>query len=237
MTTWENIDSIESENLTVTSDAAYERVTNDIKMNEWENWGYLKQNTAWLVQEIPNISFLDIADTMLENHKTLHNRKNWNIVVWQAGKSIEAQPQDFCFLYGSSPSTDRTWAVNMIPINSSSIIPDNAECFTVVSDSSSTYIQIEQSWYYSIKYSWTIHSATVTQSANNYLEHWFYIYPDLTVYCAQMVSSWYRYYESISNEAIHYFDNWDRVWVYINRNGTWQIQAMTFQVNYLFNTI
>lgn len=238
MTTWENTDSInESENLTVTSDAAFERVTNDFKMEEENDWWFLKQNTAWLVQEIPNISFLDVADTMLESKKTFHKRENRVLRIGNAGKSVEAQPQDFCFLYGSSPSVDRTWEVRMIPINSSSIVPDNAWCFIVVSDSTWTYVEIKQSWYYSMKYNGTIHSNTVTQDANNTLAHGFDIYPDLTIYALQISSSWYRYYESISNEAIHYFDEWDRVWVYIERNWTWQIQSMTFQLNYLFNTI
>lgn len=231
-TQWES-----TENLIVTSDAMFERVTNNERMEEEERVGSLRQNTAWLVDEIPNISFLDISDTMLESKKTFHNRENRVLRIGNAGKSVEAQPQDFCFLYGSSRSVDRSWEVAMIPINSSSIVPDNAWCFVVVSDATSTYVEIKQSWYYSMKYNWTIHSTTVTQNANNFLEHWFFIYPDLTVYCAQIVSSWYRYYESISNEAIHYFDEWDRIWVYINRNWTWQIYAMTFQVNYLFNTI
>jgi hypothetical protein len=35
---------------------------------------------------------------MLESKKTLYNRKNWNIVVGKAGRSIEAQPQDLARL-------------------------------------------------------------------------------------------------------------------------------------------
>lgn len=103
MTTWENTDKID--NLTVTSDAAYERVTSDEHFEDERDWGFLKQNTSWLVQEIPNISFLDIADTMLESQKTLYNRKNWNIVVGKAWRSIEAQPQDLARLV----STEQTY--------------------------------------------------------------------------------------------------------------------------------
>lgn len=93
MTTWENIDSInESENLTVTSDAAFERVTNDMKMEEERDVGSLKQNTAWLVDEIPNISFIDIADVFLESKKTLADKAWYVLIVWTNGKSIEAVP-------------------------------------------------------------------------------------------------------------------------------------------------
>ena len=93
MTTWENIDSInESENLTVTSDAAFERVTNDMKMEEERDVGSLKQNTAWLVDEIPNISFIDIADVFLESKKTLADKAWYVLIVWTDGKSIEAVP-------------------------------------------------------------------------------------------------------------------------------------------------
>lgn len=104
MTTWENTDKID--NLTVTSDAAYERVTSDEHFEDERDWGFLKQNTSWLVQEIPNISFLDIADTMLESQKTLYNRKNWNIVVGKAWRSIEAQPQDLARLVSTDYQCD-----------------------------------------------------------------------------------------------------------------------------------
>lgn len=93
MTTWENTDSInESENLIVTSDAAFERVTNDMEMEEERDVGSLKQNTAWLVDEIPNISFLDIADVFLKSKKTLADKAGYVLIVWADGKSIEAVP-------------------------------------------------------------------------------------------------------------------------------------------------
>lgn len=96
MITWENTDSIdnikESDDIVVTSDAAFQRVTNDEKFSD-EQWdGYLKQNTAWLVQEIPNISFIDIWDTFLETKKTLADKAGYVLVVWTNGKSIEAVP-------------------------------------------------------------------------------------------------------------------------------------------------
>ena len=78
MTTWESTDNVEvMDNVTITSDAAYERVTSDEHFEEEKNWWYLQQNTSWLVQEIPNIAFIDIADTMLESKKTLYDRENW----------------------------------------------------------------------------------------------------------------------------------------------------------------
>lgn len=95
MTTWENTDSIDIErvdNLTITSDAAFERVTSDLKMEDERDRWYLKQNTAWLVQEIPNISFLDIWDTFLETKKTLADKAGYVLIVWTNGKSIEAVP-------------------------------------------------------------------------------------------------------------------------------------------------
>jgi len=92
MTTWENIDNVDMENVTVTSDVAFERVTNDEHFEEERDAWYLRQNTSGLVQEIPNISFLDIADTFLETKKTLADKAGYVLVVWQNGKSIEAVP-------------------------------------------------------------------------------------------------------------------------------------------------
>ncbi len=93
MITWESIDSTyntTTENIIVTSDETFERVTSDIKMDYSEESWYLKQNTAWLVDEVPNISFLDIWDTFLETNKTLADKANYVLVVWANGKSIEA---------------------------------------------------------------------------------------------------------------------------------------------------
>lgn len=92
MTELENIDNIKAENVTVTSDAAFERVTSDMKMEDSKDNWYLQQNTAWLVQEIPNISILDIADTFLKSKKTLADKAGYVLIVWADGKSIEAVP-------------------------------------------------------------------------------------------------------------------------------------------------
>lgn len=93
MTTWENTDKTDSlENVTVTSDEAFERVTNDLKMEDTRDDGSLKQNTVWLVDEIPNISFIDIADVFLKSKKTLAYKAWYVLIVWTDGKSIEAVP-------------------------------------------------------------------------------------------------------------------------------------------------
>lgn len=158
MTTWESIDNVDMENVTVTSDEAFERVTSDEGfIDEWEKW-FLKQNTSWLVQEIPNISFLDIADTMLESKKTLYNKKNWNIVVWSAWKSVEAVPQDFANLRlwwdqsVSWPSTIHfdTWNIT-----------DDSEVMEY--DDVHYRIKILKSWYYRISYWWTVDIWTATE--------------------------------------------------------------------------
>ena len=114
MTTWESIDKTDMENVTVTSDVAYERVTSDEHfVDEWERT-FLKQNTAWLVQEIPNIAFLDIADTMLENKKTLVGRNNWLLKIGKEGKSVEVQPQDIVSVWTSDEKTytESGWIVD-----------------------------------------------------------------------------------------------------------------------------
>jgi len=149
MTTWESIDNTNMENVTVTSYEAFERVTSNESFEEewWE--GYLKQNTSWLVQEIPNISFLDIADTMLESKKTFHNRENWVIRVGKAGRSVEAQPQDAAILTYTPQYFDPTEETSIIPFDS------------INTASNLTLFEIEnykaiiwQSWIYRIAYGW-----------------------------------------------------------------------------------
>lgn len=167
MTTWENIDNVDMENVTVTSDEAFERVTNDEGfVDESKEW-YLKQNTAWLVQEIPNVSFLDISDTMLESKKTLFDKKNWNIVVWTEGKSIEAIPQD-------SINT-RLWWNQTITAFPSTVkfdtwdVTDNSQ--VVEFDENNWRIKILQDWYYNISYWWTINVGSATQLLVNIMQN------------------------------------------------------------------
>lgn len=201
MTTWENTDSIERvDNLTITSDAAYERVTSDLKMEDERDWWYLKQNTAWLVQEIPNISILDIADTMLESKKTLSGRANWNVVVGSAGKSIEVIPQDIVTLkmnesviYDIFPA----W----IEFGDSIISWDT----TMTLDSDDNWkIEILQDWYYKISYWWTIDPGTNTAFS---IWVWNIVRDEYDWGSYGIMMSWWR---SISNV---YLEKWDYVYL------------------------
>ena len=155
MTTWESTDNME--NVTITSDEAFERVTSDEHFEEEKDWGFLKQNTSWLVQEIPNISFLDVADTLLENKKTLYNRKNWNIVVGTAWKSIEAQPQDLARLV--SNEYIHTWTTNsyVIPFNDIEIPSWEDETNIKTFSFENNGVKILIPWVYRISYWWQIY--------------------------------------------------------------------------------
>lgn len=159
MTTWENIDRVIEENVTVTSDEAYERITSDLKLEDERDWWYLKQNTAWLVQEIPNISFLDIWDTLLESKKTLYGRNNWNVVVWNAGKSIEVVPQDFIRLKFTNEITNI--ANSDIDFDT---ITESSNKTTMERDQNYPYrIHINKTWYYRISYWWGIKPLSATE--------------------------------------------------------------------------
>ena len=129
MTTWESTDNVEvMDNITITSDAAYERVTSDEHFEEEKNWGYLQQNTSWLVQEIPNIAFIDIADTMLESKKTLYDRENWILRVWEKGRSIEVQPQDtVTLLMNADYNISQSWEHYIEFDSTGKIVADNCE--------------------------------------------------------------------------------------------------------------
>ena len=177
MTTWESIDNIE--NVTLTSDEAFERVTNDEHFEEEKNWGYLQQNTSWLVQEIPNISFLDIADTTLETteyqigkdennnpimkeiwRKTLYQKNNWNVTVWSQWKSIELVPQDTLNI--------RLWEDKTIT-GSPALV--QLEAYNLTEDSKTIEVDSQHIWrinilmdgYYRLSYWWTIDALNATQ--------------------------------------------------------------------------
>ena len=152
MTESENIDSTQStENVTVTSDGAFERVTSDVKMEEWGDWWFLKQNTAWLVQEIPNISFLDVSDTLLESNKTLHGKKNWILRVWLNAKSIETQPQDICRLTYTWTAYDVQSYDDIMPFDEIETVT-NESVFSI----SNHRCIISEAWIYRISYWWSI---------------------------------------------------------------------------------
>lgn len=156
MTTWENTDSPETkelDNIIVTSDEVFERVSSNEKMiDEWESW-YLKQNTAWLVQEIPNISFLDIADTMLESKKTFYNRENWILRVWTKGRSVEAQPQDTVTMRLENNVTLSSFPA---PIHFDYSVSSLHNTVCEIDPDSAYKIKILETWYYRISYWWTV---------------------------------------------------------------------------------
>lgn len=158
MTTWENTDKVD--NLTVTSDAAYERVTSDEHFEEERDWGFLQQNTSWLVQEVPNISFLDIADTMLESQKTLYDRENWVLRVGRAWRSIEAQPQDTVTFSIDADYQVPSWE-HYIEFDSSA----SSQNYTVCKpwqQANIYYVEILQTWYYIMSYWWGIETGSAT---------------------------------------------------------------------------
>ena len=169
MTTWESIDNIEKvdmENVTVTSDVAYKRVTSDEGfIDEWKEW-YLKQNTAWLIQEIPNISFLDISDTMLESKKTLYDRENWILRVGKAGRSIEAQPQDTLKVWTEE---DKTYIIspwytdNYVEFDMASSPLHFTTCDTDDQTLANIILfKILEGWMFTISYWWTLEPNSAT---------------------------------------------------------------------------
>ena len=159
MTTWENIDKTNSlDNVTVTSDEAFERVTSDIKDEYTESDGSLKQNTAWLINEIPNISILDISDFLIENKKTLYDRQNWNIVVGKAGRSIEAQPQDIARLIYNDDRYDADSYDFTMPFDTL-VSASNITTYSLVWST----IKISVPWVYRVSYWWSIWTASATE--------------------------------------------------------------------------
>ena len=160
MTTWENTDNTYMENVIVTSDEAFERITSDEGfIDEWEKW-FLKQNTAWLVQEIPNISFLDIADTLLETKKTLADKAGYVLVVWQSGKSIEVLRQDSINIWLWEDKNISTTPA-LVQLDTWTITDDSDKI--EVDQQHVWRINILMSWYYRISYGWTIDALSATQ--------------------------------------------------------------------------
>lgn len=180
MTTWESIDNVDMENVTVTSDAAFERVSSDERFEEEKDWGFLKQNTSWLVQEIPNISFVDIADTMLESQKTLYNRKNRNIVVGKAWRSIEAQPQDLARLVYSQSTYTATTQDFTIPFDNIEIPSWEDEVNIKTFAFENNWIKILIPWVYRMSYWWIIDPWVNCIYLNVWLyRNWHYVTSDL----------------------------------------------------------
>ena len=226
MTTWESTDNVEvMDNITITSDAAYERVTSDEHFEEEKNWGYLQQNTSWLVQEIPNIAFIDIADTMLESKKTLYNRENWILRVWEKGRSIEVQPQDtVSLIMNADYDITQTWK-HLIEFDDK-ISTLN---FTVCEPQSSWNVyhaKILQTWYYTISYWWEVKTNSAT-SLNISVAKW-YVGADVIVmdrYKDTQLPEILSWWKSMPNV---YLEKWDVVDMYILCDSAVTIYKTTY---------
>lgn len=226
MTTWESIDNVDMENVTVTSDEAFERVTSDEYFEEEKDGGFLKQNTSWLVQEIPNISFLDIADTLLENKKTLYNRKNWNIVVGTAWKSIEAQPQDLAILVSNSYM--HTWTTNdyIIPFDDIEIPSWEDEINIKTFEFNNNWVEILIPWVYRVSYWWQINPWNTTEFSVWLYRNGTYVTSDNyeNVNGFWILMSWWRSTSIRCNEwdvlTLNVYSQWDNPDVYLTYNDS-----------------
>lgn len=228
MTTWESIDNVDMENVTVTSDAAFERVTSDEHFEDERGEGFLKQNTSWLVQEVPNIWFLDIADTMLESQKTLYDRENWVLRVGKAGRSIEAQPQDTLLLKLDSDATYiiSPWYTdnyvdfdsNISSLNYTTVKPDKTRLANIYT------FDILETWYYNLSYGWTLepNSATWFRVTVAAFDAWTIArdyYKDSSL---PEILSWWKQIPNI------YLEKWDSVYMKIEANDAIKMYAWTF---------
>lgn len=220
MTTWESIDNME--NVTVTSDAAFERVASDEHFEDERDWGFLKQNTSWLVQEIPNISFLDVADTMLESKKTLYSRENWILRVGKNWRSIEVQPQDIVKLTLNDYYNIPQWH-HLVEF-------DNKESslnFTVCKpeETWSIYkVRILQSWYYIIAYWYELWTTAATDIRVTIVgtESWIIMadrYKDTSL---PEIMSWWKYVPNV------YLEEWDIISMYLDADSTVAIYKTTY---------
>ena len=221
MTTWESTD-----NLTITSDEAFERVTSDEHFADERDWGFLQQNTSWLVQEVPNISFLDIADTMLESQKTLYNRKNWNIVVGKAWRSIEAQPQDLARLVSTSYQYTASSDDFTIPFNDIEIPSGEDEVNIKTFEFKNNWIKVLIPWVYRLSYWWQVDPTGLDSINVGVYLNGEYItsdsYSNVNWFWDQM--SWWRSI-SVACEAgdvltLHVHCHWDYPTVYLTYNNS-----------------
>lgn len=230
MTTWESIDNVNMENVTVTSDEAFERVTSDESFtDEKESW-YLQQNTSWLVQEVPNIAFIDIADTMLESKKTLYDRENWILRVGKAGRSIEAQPQD---TISFSLDEDKTYIVspwvtdNYIEFDSSMSSWNYTTCKPDKIHLANIYtFDILEEWYFTISYGWTLEPNSATWVKIIIWKIWdtnetlmVDYYKDSSL---PEIMSWWKYKQNIKLEV------WDSVYMKVQANDAIKIHKDTY---------
>lgn len=227
MTTWESIDNVDMENVTVTSDVAFERVTSDEHFEDEKSAWYLQQNTSWLVQEIPNIAFLDIADTMLESKKTLYDRENWILRVGKAGRSIEAQPQDIVTLNVDSDYNMPSWE-HYIEFDSSVSSQNYTVCKPWQQWNIYT-VEILETWYYIISYWWEISTGSATDIK---VSVWLYSSMPITylVYDRYKdsplpeIMSWWKYVPNVL------LNKWDLICMRIDTND-----AITLHEGSYFN--
>lgn len=224
MTTWESTDNMD--NVTITSDEAFERVTSDEHFEEEKDWGFLKQNTSWLVQEIPNIAFLDIWDTLLENKKTLYNRKNWNIVVGTAWKSIEAQPQDLARLVSNEYM--HTWTTNdyTIPFDDIEIPSWEDEINIKTFEFKNNWVEILIPWVYRVSYWWQINPGNTIDFSVWLYRNGTYVtsdnYENVNGFWSLM--SWWRSVSIRCDEwdvlTLNVYSQWDNPDVYLTYNDS-----------------
>lgn len=225
MTTWESIDNVNMENVTVTSDEVFERVTSDESFtDETSNW-YLQQNTSWLVQEIPNISFLDIADTMLESKKTLYDRENWILRVGKAWRSIEVQPQDtVSLLMNADYDITNTWE-HYIEFDKSISSLNYTVCRP--SETWNLYhIEILQTWYYIISYWWEVMTNSASELRISIYKDWTNPWVIMTDKYKDTqlpeIMSWWKYMSNI------YLEQGDVLDMKIYSNSTLKIFKTTY---------
>lgn len=220
MTTWENIDNMD--NVTITSDEAFERVTSDEHFEEEKGNGYLQQNTSWLVQEIPNISFVDIADTMLESKKTLYQRENWILRVGKEWKSIEVQPQDVVILKMDANYVIPSWH-HLVEFDDK----ESSLNYTVCKPEETWNIykvKILQSWYYIISYWYELWTTSATDIRITVVgtDSWVIMsdrYKDTSL---PEIMSWWKYIPNV------YLEQWDIISMYLDADATVDVYSTTY---------
>lgn len=225
MTTWESTDNVDMENVTVTSDAAFERVTSDEHFEDERGERFLKQNTSWLVQEVPNIAFLDIADTMLENKKTLYNRENWILRVGKAGRSIEAQPQDIVTFNIDYDYTSASWE-HYIEFDSSYSSQNYTVCKPKQQSWNIYTVEILETWYYTISYWWQIASESATDikiSVTTYdLPIQYLVLEEHKNNPLPEIMSWWRFVPNIL------LNKWEEICMRVDANSSITIKEWTY---------
>lgn len=232
MTTWGNTD-----NIFEVEDYQIERVDNNETFDDYKKDSNsstaetpdARQNTSWLVQEIPNISFLDISDTLLENKKTLHWRENWNVVVGTKWKSIEVVPQDFMWLSANNVS----WITSTTTLN----ITKDVESFNNTTMSVSWWVVTAQKdWIYEVNFWWVAAVSKYTVTDANTLK-WFNIRV-LIDWTAELVDSVILNAYQSSTMNLTYVFSWGKSRkVYIDKWATIEIEVVPVSVTLSVNQV